>query len=80
MCRILGSALSLKKFLLSVNPDHIDASMPTVTEIMGMYGVPTGMRGTLRAEAPEPMDEAHPLRLIGAAFVKSGETDSWSCT
>ncbi len=74
LCRILGSALRMKKFLLSMNPDHIDASMTTVTEIMGMYGMPTEMKGTLKAEAPEPVDEAHSLRLIGASFLTRDPT------
>lgn len=71
MFKMLGSALKMKKFLLGMNPDHIDASMSTVTEIMGMYGMPTEMKGTLKAEPPEPVDEEHDLRLIGASFLTS---------
>lgn len=67
--KIIGSALQLKKFLLNMHPDHIDAFMTSVTEIMGMYGRPTRMKGTLKESAPGPVDPEHNLRLIGASYL-----------
>jgi hypothetical protein len=45
--------------------------MTSVTEIMGMYGMPTQMIGKLKEPAPESVDEEHNLRLIGASFLTS---------
>lgn len=69
--KIIGSALKIRKFLLKMHPDHIDATMTSVTEIMGMYGMPTQMIGKLKEPAPAPVDEEHNLRLIGASFLIS---------
>lgn len=69
--KIIGSALRVRKFLLKMHPDHIDATMTSVTEIMGMYKMPTQMIGKLKEPAPAPIDEEHNLRLIGASFLTS---------
>lgn len=69
--KLIKSSLRLKKFLLNMHPDHIDASLSNVTEIMGMYGMPTEMKATLKAKAPEPVAEDHNLRLIGASYLTS---------
>ena len=69
--KIIGSALRVRKFLLKMHPDHIDATMTSVTEIMGMYGMPTQMIGKLKEPAPAPVDEEHNVRLIGASFLTS---------
>lgn len=49
----------------------IFSTSPNVTEIMGMYGMPTQMVGKLKEPAPAPVDEEHNLRLIGASFLTS---------
>lgn len=69
--KIIASAIKVRKFLLAMHPDHIDATMTSVTEIMGMYGKPTQMIGKLKEPAPAPTDKEHNLRLIGASFLTS---------
>ena len=65
--QLIKKAFSLKQTLLSIEPDHIDASGVTVTEIMGMYGKPTAMKGTLlNVPHPEPVKKDHYLRLLWA--------------
>lgn len=67
--KLLRSSLSIRKLLLAMEPDHIDASPVNVTEIMGMYGRPTQMKATLGSmtNAPEPGAPTHRIRLIGAS-------------
>lgn len=69
--KIIASAIKIRKFLLAMHPDHIDATMTSVTEIMGMYGKPTQMIGKLKEPAPALINKEHNLRLIGASFLTS---------
>ena len=70
--RLLGKSFNIRKMLLEVEPDHIDTTATSVTEIMGMYGRPTAMKGKLtgvkRPEAPSP---DHPIRLLGQSHLAS---------
>ncbi len=72
--KIIGSTLKIKKFLLSMHPDHIDAFLTSVTETMGIYGKPTQMKGKLQKEAPGPVSSDHNLRLIGASYLTADPT------
>lgn len=65
--RLMASAARLGRLLLAMEPDHIDVGATHVTEIMGMYGRPTQMKGSLGVRSPIPVTTDHPWRLIGAS-------------
>lgn len=67
--KVTAASFKLKRLLLSVEPDHIDASGLSVTEVMGQYGRPTQMKGGLTRKAPGPKTKSHYLRLIGASHL-----------
>ena len=79
--QLIKKTFSLKQALLSMEPDHIDASGVTVTEmIMGMYGKPTAMKGTLlNVPHPEPVKKDHYLRLLTGRFPFSCSPKHYQC-
>ncbi len=67
----VSATARLGTLLTAMEPDHLDVGATHVTEVMGMYGRPTQMRGRLGVESPIPLAADHPVRLVGASSLVS---------